>query len=112
MAEFKTRIRNKRDTSANWTAANPILLSGEKIIVDTEGGEVREKIGDGVHRYTQLPFTDEKLRTMIDGKVAVAQGVSNAGKVLGVQADGNVGLVEPAGGSGGAQTWGSLAGQS
>lgn len=107
MAEFKARIRDKRDTSANWTSANPVLLNGEKIIVDTEGGEVREKIGDGVHRYTQLPFTDEKLRAMIDGKVAVSQGAGNAGKVLGVQADGNVGLVDQRG----AKTWGALAGQ-
>ncbi len=110
MAEFKTRIRGKRDTSANWTAADPVLLDGEEIIVDTEGGDVRKKIGDGVRRYTQLPFSDEKLRTLIDGKVAVSQGKGNAGKVLGVKADGNVGLVDPVA-AGRAQTWGDLAGQ-
>lgn len=109
MAEFEARVRNKRDTSANWTAADPVLLDGEEIIVYTDSGEVRKKIGDGVHRYTQLPFMDEKLRAMIDGKVAVVQGASNVGKMLGVQADGNVGLVNPI--PVGAQTWGALAGQ-
>lgn len=107
MAEFKTRIRGKRDTSANWTAADPVLLYGEEITVDTESGEVRKKIGDGVSHYKQLPFTDEKLRTMIGEKVAISQGASNAGKVLGVLADGNVGLVDQSG----AKTWGSLAGK-
>ena len=36
MAEYNARIRQKRDTSANWTAKDPILLDGEIIIVDTE----------------------------------------------------------------------------
>lgn len=107
MAEFRTRIRGKRDTSANWTTNNPVLLNGEEIIVDTDSGEVRKKIGDGVSHYTELPFTDERLRTMIGGKVAVAQGAGNAGMVLGVQADGNVGLIDP----NTAKTWGSLAGK-
>jgi len=34
MAEYNARIRQKRDTSANWTAKDPILLDGEIIIVD------------------------------------------------------------------------------
>lgn len=59
------RIQTRRDTSANWTEANPVLLAGEEILVDTGNGELRRKIGDGVKTYTQLPFTDEKLRSMI-----------------------------------------------
>lgn len=65
---FSTRIKSKRDTSANWESANPVLLNGEKIIVDTAAGEVREKIGDGVKTYSQLPFTDEKIRGLITEK--------------------------------------------
>ena len=65
---FSTRIKSKRDTSANWESANPVLLNGEKIIVDTSAGEVREKIGDGVKTYSQLPFTDEKIRGLITEK--------------------------------------------
>ena len=41
MAEFNTRIRLKRDTSANWTNSNPVILDGEIIIVDTASGSVR-----------------------------------------------------------------------
>ena len=32
---INARAKNKRDTSANWTAADPVLLDGEIIIVDT-----------------------------------------------------------------------------
>ena len=65
---YKTRIRLKRDTSANWTANNPVLLDGEIIIVDTAGGDIRTKTGDGVKTYTQLPFNDEALYNAINGK--------------------------------------------
>lgn len=63
------KIRHRRDTSANWTTNNPVLLSGELIIVDTEAGETRFKIGDGTKTYTQLPFQDEILRNSLSDKV-------------------------------------------
>ena len=64
--QFNARIRWKRDTSANWTSNNPVLLNGEIIIVDTDSGEMRFKIGDGVKTYTQLPFEDEVVRNLIN----------------------------------------------
>ena len=57
MAEYNARIRQKRDTSANWTAKDPILLDGEIIIVDTASGSVRKKVGDGTKKYSQLPLS-------------------------------------------------------
>ena len=61
MVTFNTRISLKKDTSSNWTQNNPVLLDGEMIIVTTNAGDVRMKIGDGTSTYTQLPFTDEKI---------------------------------------------------
>lgn len=69
---FNTRIKNKRDTSANWTTQDPVLLNGELIIVDTASGETRFKIGDGTKKYSQLPFQDEILR---NSKVDLDAGV-------------------------------------
>ena len=63
--EFDARIKFKRDTSSNWTSNNPKLLNGEIILVDTDGGELRAKVGDGVKSYTQLPFSDEVIRNLI-----------------------------------------------
>lgn len=62
---FEARIQTRKDTSANWTQYNPVLLDGEEILVVTSSGEIRRKIGDGVKTYTQLPFTDENLRALI-----------------------------------------------
>lgn len=58
---FNARVQMKRDTSANWTSNNPVLLYGEIIIVDTDVGEVRFKVGNGTSTYTQLPYTDEAI---------------------------------------------------
>ena len=72
--ELKTRIKWCRDTSANWTSNNPVLLDGEIIVVDTGSGETRFKIGDGVKTYTQLPFEDEAVRNLINNKVDKVDG--------------------------------------
>ena len=74
----------KRDTAANWTNHNPVLLNGELILVDTAEGQLRVKIGDGIKTYTQLPFMDEALRTLItdvdnnNSKVVLKDLINNA----------------------------------
>lgn len=62
---LNTRVKWKRDTSANWTTNNPVLLDGEIIIVDTNAGETRFKVGNGTSTYTQLPFQDEYVLNQI-----------------------------------------------
>ena len=71
---FNARLKNKRDTSANWTQSNPVLLNGEIILVDTAEGELRAKIGDGTKTYTQLPFSDEYVRALIDERAPLENG--------------------------------------
>ena len=62
---FNTRVKNKRDTKANWEKKNPVLLDGEIIIVTTTSGDTRFKVGDGKKTYNQLPFQDQKTRDLI-----------------------------------------------
>lgn len=62
---FNIRVKNKRDTEANWKKKNPILLDGEIIIVTTTSGDTRFKVGDGKKTYNQLPFQDQKTRDLI-----------------------------------------------
>ena len=71
MNTLKSRVQHKRDTSQNWTTANPVLLEGEIIIVDTQNGEKRTKTGDGAKRYTELPFDDEAVRNLVNSKTSI-----------------------------------------
>lgn len=59
----------KRDTSSNWTSYNPVIKNGEIVLVDTTTGELRAKIGDGSKKYTELPFSDEVIRNLIETRV-------------------------------------------
>ena len=94
---LNTRVQSKRDTSANWTTNNPVLLDGEVIIVDTNSGDVRFKVGDGVSTYTQLPFQDEVIYNELNNKLTTPTG--NQGQFLGFTANNVVGAVDaPSGG--------------
>lgn len=79
---YRARIRHKRDTSANWTQHDPVILDGEIILVDTDSGELRAKIGDGVKKYTQLPFSDETLRNLINNKANNTEASESAAGLM------------------------------
>lgn len=53
MATIISRILVRRDTRANWTAANPVLEAGE-FAFDTTANVI--KMGDGVTNYNDLPY--------------------------------------------------------
>ena len=51
--EILASVQVRRDNKANWEAVNPILLDGEAAYEqDTD----MFKIGDGVKRYSDLPY--------------------------------------------------------
>lgn len=86
---YNTRIRYRKDTDANWTSANPVLLKNERIIVETEvsGNTVlRTKTGDGVKTYTVLPFDDEWLKTSADDALGIAASAREIASAAGEQA--------------------------
>lgn len=66
---FNTRVKNKRDTAANWEAVATTFqpLDGELIIVDTSVGKTRFKVGrydtakGRLLYYNEIPFADEYL---------------------------------------------------
>ena len=61
---------NKRDSKENWDANNPVLLDGEIAIVDGE----RMKIGNGINRYSELPFFLEPQSIFVSGMIILWSG--------------------------------------
>lgn len=53
-----SQIKLRRDTAANWTAANPVLGAGEPGY-DTTNGKL--KIGNGTTAWNFLPYFDDKV---------------------------------------------------
>lgn len=74
MSEFTykdaVKIRPRRGTKSQWEAKNPVLLEGELAYeYPNEGittGNVRFKVGDGISRWTDLPYCiDPSVATSI-----------------------------------------------
>ena len=63
MSTLTAKIQLRRDTSANWTTNNPILLAGEIAFTSdvfyTGTDQQRFKIGDGVQTWSQLDYVPE-----------------------------------------------------
>lgn len=82
----RVRSQIRRDTAANWESQNPILLAGEEILVYTNAGETRRKIGDGAKTYTQLPFDDERIYNALNDKQSKVTG--NSSQIVGFNTNG------------------------
>ena len=54
------RIRLRRDTAANWTAENPVLLAGE---VGIETDTRKYKVGDGTLAWSSLSYYIDGVAT-------------------------------------------------
>lgn len=50
---MSVRFQQKRDTAANWTSNNPVLLNGE-IGYETDTGKI--KFGDGTTAWNSLSY--------------------------------------------------------
>lgn len=86
---LNARIQYKKDTDANWTSNNPVLLENELIIVEMENGKCQFKIGDGAHPYVELPFTSLGFSGVLDIEYGGtgATTTKNARNALGVPAE-------------------------
>lgn len=61
---INVRLKHKRDTAANWTSKNPVLLDGEIVLVD-DNGTLRIKMGDGLTTFKLLPYYDAPMTAHI-----------------------------------------------
>jgi hypothetical protein len=63
MSTLTAKIQLRRDTSANWTSNNPILLAGEMAlstdVLYTGTDQPRYKIGNGVDTWLNLDYVPE-----------------------------------------------------
>ena len=54
------RVQQRRDTAANWTTYNPVLLAGE---IGIETDTHRMKVGNGTSNWSALPYTTIPMDT-------------------------------------------------
>lgn len=62
----------RSDSQANWETEDPVLANKEFITVRMTSGEVKHKVGDGVHNYSDLPFDDEYIYEELNDKLSAS----------------------------------------
>lgn len=90
--------------TGQYSAGNGITIDNYQIAVDSEVVALKTDIQSINTEITGITNKNTEQDTAIAGKVAISQGVENAGKVLGIGSDGNVTPVN-AGGSSGGSGW-------
>lgn len=86
MAELRTRIVLRNDSTANWLAnESVVLLKGEVGIEFLENGQAKMKIGDGVSTWAQLPYFGGEDAHVYEA--TVAKGGDHVSAITAVLAD-------------------------
>ena len=78
MANFlSTKIALRTDTIQNWNSlSNQVLLNGEVAIVMTDEKLPLFKIGDGVHKFYELPYSNSKISSdMVNAIDIIAKSI-------------------------------------
>ena len=72
---INVRIKQKIETESNWSKNNPVLLKGEKGLIEGTG---KYKIGDGTSKWSDLPLYEgmtasdrSKLNSIASGATKV-----------------------------------------
>lgn len=61
-------IQLRRDSESNFDKIKDTFIpaNGEVVLIDTNLNGLRAKVGDGINKLVDLPFTDEKILNNID----------------------------------------------
>ena len=78
MANFlSTKIALRTDTIQNWNnLSNQVLLNGEVAIVMTDEKLPLFKIGDGIHKFYELPYSNSRISSdMVNATDIIAKSI-------------------------------------
>ena len=78
MANFlSTKIALRTDTIQNWNSlSNQVLLNGEVAIVMTNEKLPLFKIGDGIHKFYELPYSNSRISSdMVNATDIIAKSI-------------------------------------
>lgn len=53
---YNARFTMGYKTETDWMTSDPVLLRGEVVYSVDQEGNVKSKIGDGVKKWSELPF--------------------------------------------------------
>lgn len=100
MADTYARVRHVVGSSADWTANNIVLGSGEIGVERVSASDIRIKVGDGTTAWASLPYASASSTTInaatqsaLDAKLALAGGTMTGLLILSGDASAALGAV-------------------
>lgn len=69
-------IRHLRGTAAEWAAHDAVIPDGELAIMKTNAGNTALKIGNGIDRFSALPFVTGSSVSTADREITLMHGRS------------------------------------
>lgn len=77
--QLKAKIIVRNDLAEEWIAKDPILLAGE---AGLEKDTNRFKFGDGVKRWSELPYAGTQVKIQGEGEVLTGAEINAAGELV------------------------------
>ena len=77
--QLKAKIVVRNDLAAQWSTINPVLLAGE---VGLEKDTNKFKFGDGVKKWSELPYAGTQVKIQGEGEILTGAEVNAAGELV------------------------------
>ena len=77
--QLKAKIVVRNDLAAQWSTINPVLLAGE---VGLEKDTNKFKFGDGVKKWSELPYAGTQVKIQGEGEVLTGAEINAAGELV------------------------------
>ena len=88
---YLVRIGSRFDTESDWESLDPLLLEGEIAIVSCKSDmpnaqpEIRIKCGDGIHKYSELPFINANASDVFNWAKQKNKPIYSADEIIGLE---------------------------
>ena len=88
---FNVRIGSRYDIESDWETIDPVLFEGELAIITRKSDkpnsppEVCIKSGDGIHKYSELPFISANALDIYNWAKQPSKPVYHADEIIGLK---------------------------
>jgi hypothetical protein len=88
---YIVRISSQFNTEADWLALDPVLLVGEIAFVSSKSDlpnalpEIRIKSGDGIHKFSELPYTSANASDVYNWAKQKNKPTYHADEIIGLK---------------------------
>lgn len=70
-------IKHRRGTTEQWEESDEIIYDGEIVVEKSDDGYIRLKIGDGIRKFSELPYMNIPGYALVTKKINIELPAAN-----------------------------------